>query len=117
MATVEGLVNIREEKSGDVLILRLKGRLDAISTPGAEKKVFDFINTGQYKLILDFSGIDYISSAGMRMLLSTTKKLKGMSGHLVICNITNNVMDVFKMSGFDHVLELSKTEQDALHKI
>lgn len=117
MPLAEGLVQIKEEKSGEILILRLKGRLDAISTPNTEKKVFDFINKGQYKLVLDFSGVDYISSAGMRMLLSTSKKLKGMSGgHLVIYGITDHVMDIFKMSGFDHVLELSETEQEALHK-
>lgn len=50
------------------------------------------------------------------MLLSTIKKLKGLSGKLVVCSVTNNVMDVLKMSGFDHVLELSKNEEDALKK-
>jgi len=111
---MEGVVDLKEKKIGDILILYLHGRLDAISTPEAEKKVFDYINKGQYKLILDFSGVDYISSAGMRMLLSTTKRLKGLSGHLVLCSITTNVMDVFKISGFDHVLELAENEKEAL---
>lgn len=116
MSTVEGAVEIKEEKKGDVLILRIKGRLDAVSSPAAEKKVFDFINSGQNKLLLDFSGVSYLSSAGMRMLLSTTKKLKTLSGKLVVCSITPNVMDVLKMSGFDHVLELAKQEEEALHR-
>lgn len=113
---MEGIVELKEKKIGEVLILELHGRLDAVSTPDIEKKVFDYINGGQYKLILDFSGVDYISSAGMRMLLSTTKKLKGLSGHLVLCSITTNVMDVFKMSGFDHVLELSADKDEALKR-
>ena len=116
MGTTEGVIEIKEEKKGDVLILRMKGRLDAISSPAAEKKVFEHINNGYTKLILDFATIAYLSSAGMRMLLSTSKRLKTLSGKLVVCNITSNVMDVLQMSGFDHVLELSKTEEEALHR-
>ncbi len=116
MGTMEGIIEIKEDKKGEVLVLRLKGRLDAVSSPVAEKKVFEFINNGHSKLILDFSNVAYLSSAGMRMLLSTTKRLKSLSGKLVVCNITSNVMDVLKMSGFDHVLELSKSEEDALHR-
>lgn len=113
---MEGIIDIKEDKQGDILILRVRGRLDAISTPGAEKKIFDQINNGQHKLLLDFKGVDYLSSAGMRMLLSTTKKLKTLNGKLVVCNVTTNVMDVLKMSGFDHVIELTATEEEALRK-
>lgn len=116
MSKIEGLVSVKEELKGDVLILRMNGRLDAVSSPTAERKVFDYINNGQHNLLLDFSGIDYLSSAGMRMLLSVTKKLKTLSGKLVLFAVTSNVMDVLKMSGFDHVLELAKTEDDALRK-
>jgi anti-sigma B factor antagonist/stage II sporulation protein AA (anti-sigma F factor antagonist) len=113
---MEGVVEMQEEKKGDVLVLRMKGRLDAISSPSAEKKVFDHINDGEHKLIFDFSGIEYLSSAGMRMLLSTAKKLKTLSGKLVLCSITPNVLDVLRMSGFDHVLELTKSEEEALRR-
>lgn len=116
MAALEGVVDISENTKGDILILHIKGRLDALSSPAAEKKIFDNINQGNNKLLLDFAGVEYLSSAGMRMLLSTTKKLKTLAGKLVVCSITTNVMDVLKMSGFDHVLELSKSEDDALKK-
>lgn len=116
MSITEGVVDVKMDKRGDVLILRLKGRLDAISSPAAEKKVFECINSGETNLVLDFEGVDYLSSAGMRMLLSTTKKLKGLSGKLVLCSINPNVMDVLKMSGFDHVLELCSDDNEALRK-
>jgi anti-anti-sigma factor len=116
MGITEGVVDVKMEKKGAVLILKMKGRLDAISSPGAEKKVFECINSGEVNLLLDFEGIDYLSSAGMRMLLSTTKKLKGLSGKLVLCNVNQNVMDVLKMSGFDHVLELCNDQETALQK-
>lgn len=113
---MDGLVSITEEAKGDILILRISGRLDAVSSPVAEKTVFDYIHKGQQKLLVDFSGVDYLSSAGMRMLLSVTKKLKTLSGKLVLCRVTLNVMDVLKMSGFDHVLEIAMTEEDGLRK-
>ena len=116
MGTVEGVVELKEDKKGDILILRIKGRLDAISSPTAEKKVFDAINSGRNRLLLDFTGVAYLSSAGMRMLLSTTKKLKSLQGKLIVCNISSNVMDVLRMSGFDHVLEICPSEEEALRK-
>jgi anti-anti-sigma factor len=116
MAAVEGVIELKEDKKGDVLVIKIKGRLDAISSPSAEKKVFECINNGQNKLLLDFSGVTYLSSAGMRMLLSTTKKLKTLSGKLIVCSISQNVMDVLKMSGFDHVLDISQSEGEALRR-
>ena len=113
---MNGLVSIKEEAKGDILVLRISGRLDAVSSPNAERKVFDYINKGQQKLLIDFSGVDYLSSAGMRMLLSVSKKLKTLTGKLILCSVTLNVMDVLKMSGFDHVLEIAMTEEDGLRK-
>lgn len=116
MANIEGLVEVREEIKGEVLVLHLNGRLDAVSSPTTEHKVFDFIEQGHHKILLDFKGVDYLSSAGMRMLLSTAKKLKPFSGKLVVCSVTPNVMDVLKMSGFNHVLEIVDTEEEGLRR-
>jgi anti-sigma B factor antagonist/stage II sporulation protein AA (anti-sigma F factor antagonist) len=116
MDNIDGLVSIKEEGRGDILILRLSGRLDAVSSPSAECKVFDYINAGHHKLLLDFSGIDYLSSAGMRMLLSVTKKLKALSGKVVLVSVTLNVMDILKMSGFEHVLEIAQTEEEGIRR-
>lgn len=116
MGTIDNAIDLKEEVKDDILILRVKGRLDAISSPIAEKKIFAAINNGRTKLLFEFSGVTYLSSAGMRMLLSTLKKLRTLSGHLIVCSVTTNVMDVLKMSGFDHVLELTSTEAEALNQ-
>lgn len=113
---MDGLVSIKDESKGDILVLRMSGRLDAVSSPTAERKVFDYINNGQIKLLFDFAGIDYLSSAGMRMLLSVAKKLKTLSGKLVLFSVTTNVMDILKMSGFDHVLDIVQTEEEGLRR-
>lgn len=108
------MTNLVVEQKGNVFILRIRGRLDAICSPLTEKRVFEAINEGQYNLLLDMSGVSYLSSAGMRMLLSVTKRLRAMSGKLAICSVTSNVVDVLKMSGFDHALHVFKTEEEAL---
>ena len=116
MSNFDTNIAIKEELKGDILILYMTGRLDAVSAPMAEHIVFDFINLGHTKLVFDFSSIDYLSSAGMRTLLSVTRKLKTFPGKLVICHVSTNVMDVLKMSGFDHVLEISLTLEDAFRR-
>lgn len=114
MGISESMTDLKIEQKGDVFILRIKGRLDAVSSLYAEKKIFEAINNGQNFLLLDMAGVSYLSSAGMRMLLSITKRLRTMSGKLAICSVTTNVVDVLKMSGFDHALQLFKTEEEAL---
>lgn len=116
MSNFESNIIIKESSQGDILVLHMTGRLDAVSSPNAEHAVFDFINKGHTKLIFDFSSVDYLSSAGMRMLLSVTKKLKTFPGKLIICQLHTNVMDVLKMSGFDHVLEITATLEDAFRR-
>jgi anti-sigma B factor antagonist/stage II sporulation protein AA (anti-sigma F factor antagonist) len=114
MGAPENLSNLREDHIGEVFILRLRGRLDAVSSPQVEHKIFEAINSGQTKMLIEMGGVIYLSSAGLRMLFSTTKKLRSLSGKLVVCNMATNVSDVLKMSGFDHVLDLAKNEEEAL---
>lgn len=114
--SMNGGIELRNDLKGDVLIIRFFGRLDVLTTPDLEKQVFNFIDRGQHRLLLDFSSVDYISSAGMRMLLSMTKKLKNVSGQMVLFAPANNVMDVFRMSGFDHVLQISSNETEGLSR-
>ena len=85
--------------------------MDAAAAPEAEAQVVELLDEGASKLLLEWSGVDYLSSAGIRMLLAVSKKLRGKHGQMVLCNITENVMDVLKMSGFDHVLKVVKDRE------
>ena len=107
-------VVIVEESKGNALILRFTGRLDAISSPIAEKKIAEFIDAGKNNIVLNFEKIDYVSSAGMRLLLTSTKKMKAKNGKIVMSNIVPMVMDVIKMAGFDHILTMADNEENAL---
>ena len=117
MDNSEENINFTDEVIRDILVLHLSGRLDAISSPLSEQTVFDYIERlNHQKVIFNFASVGYLSSAGMRMLLSVSKKLKSLGGKLVICEITNNVMDVLKMSGFDNILVITGSLEEALQK-
>ena len=94
------------EEKGDVTVVHVEGRLDAASSPQLESRINAIIDAGHFKMILDFAGVDYLSSAGMRLMLSVSKKLKAVEGKLVACTINDEVMEVIKMAGFDRVLEI-----------
>lgn len=105
------------EEKGDVVLVRVKGRLDAASSPQLEKKINSIIETGHFKLILNLAGVDYLSSAGMRLMLSVSKKLKHLEGKVIACSLSEEVMDVIKMAGFHQVLEIYPTEEESFNHL
>jgi anti-anti-sigma factor len=114
VSIVQGALAIQEEKRDNLLVLHLNGKLDALSSPSSEKKIFDFIHEGYSHLILDFSGVDYISSAGLRMLLSTNRKAKSVQGKIVLCCVQKDALEVLTMTGFDRILEMTTTLDEAI---
>lgn len=96
------------------VILRLDGRVDASSAPILERKIASLMDEDHYHLILDFTRVDYLSSAGMRVLLSATKKLKSKKGYLILFSLVGDVEEVIKMAGFDKILHICSSEKEAL---
>jgi len=107
-------IKIVIEEIEDKIVAHIDGRLDAPSAPTLEKTINSLIDDGKLKLVLDFSKVDYLSSAGMRLLLSASKKAKSKGGNLVIFSVHDDVMDIIKLAGFDKILNIYKTEQEAL---
>jgi anti-sigma B factor antagonist/stage II sporulation protein AA (anti-sigma F factor antagonist) len=107
-----GLEVLYEDKHGKAL-LRLSGKLDAATSPNLEKKIEAAIQEGVKFIFLDFSDVDYMSSAGMRLLLSTTKKMKANKGDLILFSIEDEVMEIIKMAGFDRILHVCLDEKEA----
>jgi anti-sigma B factor antagonist/stage II sporulation protein AA (anti-sigma F factor antagonist) len=96
------------------VILRIDGRLDAASAPILERKVNTLMDEERWNLLLDFSQVDYLSSAGMRLLLSATKKVKAKNGSFILFQLNDEVAEIIKMAGFDKILSICQTEKDAL---
>jgi len=106
-------LHIDIEKIEDNIILRLEGRIDAATAPILEKKINSLVKE-KATILLDFGGVDYLSSAGMRLLLSETKKLKTSHGLLILFSVQDDVMEILKVAGFDRILNLCGTEEEAL---
>ena len=96
------------------VVLRIDGRLDAPSAPILERKINRLIDEDHYDLLLDCTRMDYLSSAGMRVLLASTKKLKTKKGVLVLFSVNDEVGEVIKMAGFDKILPICLSEKEAL---
>jgi anti-anti-sigma factor len=107
-------LNISLEEQPKYKIVRLEGRLDANTTPALEQKLAKLFELPEQSVIMDFSKVDYLSSAGMRLLLSATKKIKARGGKLVFCGMGEEVMEIVKMAGFERILTIRSTEEEAL---
>ena len=92
------------KKNPDELVLEITGRLDTITAPALDKTINE--NLGEIKnLILDFKQLEYISSAGLRVLLSAQKKLQ-QNGTMKLKNVREEVMEVFEITGFVDILTI-----------
>ena len=95
-------MNINIEKVDNSTIFKLEGRLDTVTAPELEQVIN---NKGEAleNLVLDFSGINYISSAGLRVLLGAQKKMNAQ-GSMELINVSEDVMDILEMTGFADIL-------------
>ena len=95
-------MTIEIKKNADELVLEITGRLDTVTAPALDKTINE--NLGEIKsLILDCKNLEYISSAGLRVLLSTQKKLQ-QKGTMKLKNVREEVMEVFEITGFVDIL-------------
>ena len=95
-------MTIEIKRNIDVIILELIGRLDTTTAPALDKTINENLNNIK-NLILDFRGLEYISSAGLRVLLSTQKKMQQI-GTMKVINVSEEVFEVFEITGFADIL-------------
>ena len=95
-------MNINIEKENGVTTLKIDGRLDTTTAPELEKAI-NAEGDELKNLVLDFKGVDYISSAGLRVLLTAQKKMN-VQGSMELTNVSEAVMDIFEMTGFADIL-------------
>ena len=106
-------LTMKHEMKENKHLLRCHGRIDAASATILEKKMNELIKENEKWLYLDFHDVHYLSSAGMRVLLALTKKLKGREGGLLIFHVNPDIMEIIKMAGFERILRIFSTEKDA----
>ena len=97
-------MTIKKELKGKELAVALEGRLDTITAPELETELKGSLD-GVEKLTLDFSKLEYISSAGLRVLLSTQKRMKSQ-GEMTVSNVNETIMEIFEVTGFNDILTI-----------
>lgn len=102
-----------ENRSGAVVIFA-RGRIDAVNAQEFEKQCFGIIESGSSRLIIDMSKLEYISSAGLRSILSIAKVLRKNSGDIKFCCLQGMVCEVFAISGFSAMFSIFETIEEAL---
>lgn len=107
-------MNIGTNLVGDKLVATLTGRLDSLTAPEFDAWFGARQQAGDLRLVLDLSGLDYISSAGLRSLLAAAKQSKTASGKIVLCGLAGTVAEVFRMSGFMTIFTVVATPEEAL---
>ncbi|MDR1253786.1 MAG: STAS domain-containing protein [Oscillospiraceae bacterium] len=99
-------MNISRKQKGDELTVSLEGRLDTNTASDLEQEFESSINNSVKKLILDFTKLAYISSAGLRVVLMAKKKMIALSGDISIFGANDAIIEVFQMTGFLDILTL-----------
>jgi anti-sigma B factor antagonist len=107
-------MEIITNRDGEILTLKLKGRLDTNASMEFEQQVEESINQSTKNMIIDFSDLEYICSSGLRVIIQAAKKLKSLQGELVLCSMEDYIQEVFEISGFDTFLKIFASKEEAL---
>ena len=104
------------EKEG-IVCLKIDGRLDAKTASEAETTVKEVLREGRRQLLFDLSGMDYISSAGLRVILMAVKELRSKKGKVALCGLTPYVKEIFDVSNFSSIIPITDTVETGLQQM
>ncbi|NLR92003.1 MULTISPECIES: STAS domain-containing protein [Flammeovirga] len=108
-------MDITQEKIKDMEVLTPQGFIDASNSPILEEKIVKMINDeGKDKIILDLKNVSYMSSSGLRVFLSASKNMQAKDGIFRVCNANDVVSEILTVSGFDMIVDIRKTIEEAL---
>ena len=99
-------MKMKTERLDGITAVQFEGNLDTGTAPTAEQHLAGLIEEGANKLLLDFKNCEFISSAGLRILLTTAKRLRPSGGELRICSLNETIQEIFDVSGFSTLLSV-----------
>jgi anti-anti-sigma factor len=110
-------MEIIEKKENGVCILSLVGRLDPTTSPQFKDKIFEVLGEGTTSVVLDLEKLNYLSSAGLRVLLEAKKEITKSGGEIVLCSVREYIKEVFDVTGFDSLFPIASDVEKALEKV
>ncbi len=106
-----------EEKIDGVFVLGVSGKIQAEASEELLKKLNTIISQGEHRLLLDFSGVDYINSSGVRVLLMAAKKVKGLGGRIALAAVNELIQELLRIAGCASVIGMYPSKQEALKAV
>ncbi|WP_447975587.1 STAS domain-containing protein [Nitrospira sp. Kam-Ns4a] len=107
-------MEVMEERRGGVVILALRGKLDASTATKLEERLLALIQGGDRQVIVSGQQLDYSSSAGLRVLLVAAKRLKPLNGRIVLSSLKAQIQEVFEIAGFGAIFPVYAIDEEAL---
>lgn len=107
-------LEVNANEVNDVVIVKLLGNLDTNTAPDAETEINKWLEKGTKKMLINLEKASYVSSAGLRIFLATAKKITASGGALKLCSANDVVQEILDISGFSTILDVKKTEEEAL---
>jgi anti-sigma B factor antagonist len=108
-------MEITDKNIKDVTIVNIHGSIDALTAPEITNYMNNLIATEKIKLIADFSGVDYTSSAGLRVLLAAVKATRAKGGDLYLAAVQPDVQKVLSLSGFTSIIKIFSELDEAIN--
>jgi anti-anti-sigma factor len=107
-------MTLSEEKNGSIFILGLSGKFDSEGAKMFGERMTQIFDSGERHILLDFTEVTYISSAGLRGLVLAQKQLAGSGGMMVLAGVTEPVRKVFQICNLDTIFTLEPTKEESL---
>lgn len=98
----------------DIKLIAVNGKIDTSTSSILEGSLLEIINSGSSKILIDFKNVNYISSAGLRVLLATAKKCKNQNKEFKVCSLNEVTKEVFEISGFITILSVYSSKEEAI---
>jgi anti-anti-sigma factor len=110
-------MEVRLEEKGSFTVINPIGSLDFNNSTDFEKRVMSVIEAGKLNIVIDFAQLNFISSAGLRVLLMTAKKLKSSGGKLGLSSLNEQISEVLTISGFTAIFSIFSDSDEAIAKL
>lgn len=111
------MVRINVELHNGTLVVAVEGRIDGANAMQFQRAVHDALGEDKGPLLIDCGMLSYISSAGLRAFLSIAKLLHRREGKFAICALSNMIAQIFQISGFDRIISVHATREEALSEV
>src|SRR6476659_9013913 len=108
-------MQIAEARVDGVVAVAPAGRIDTTTAPVLEQHLLRLLVAGERRIVVDFAGVDYISSAGLRVMLLLARRLQDAGGRLGLCGMGDPVRPVFQLAGFLPLFVVLETRDAAVH--